>query len=747
MKKLLAFILLALPAFGQVFTNLALQNSPGGYAKIAPYAQIQLCYSTDSGIPCTNKAPTFTTDALSTTCALSSASGMIPGNPTSGTGCNNPGSADSDGNFTLFATAGLYRLCITSGTVKCQEVTVPGAAGGNVAAAPQFVMPYYPQVGSQPNLAGDNNITTDGNGNQGVNSETVHGTGAGKITMATGTPPSNPISGQIRLYGDSALNSLKCLTSGGGNGCPSFMGLFAQAAQVPPISVNATVGPSTNGNNPFWWMQRGDGTYDSLAGLDTFCDASGGPPCDGGSGLGSTLVFYKRMAITDTKVSPISFKNSLLALNHTAGVGTVTTNQDRGMSFFESNPVNDSATRYGLEGMQAELDFNCNGCTINGSPDGEVSTTSWQLNSLATTSYSTSLGTNAVRAEFFRNGANMDVGGNNVFNGIFANNVSSNPGGFVGAVYKASCVNSFATQAGLGCAALIFSASGNRFLSGQLGLFSFGSLVPGSGDWLIRNDVHGFNSNLNGNVGLNEIHMTDLGSLPINASFAITGAATVSQIASSWASSYNGSCSGGASTYGYTLVAVDSNGGTSNSAAIASGMTACTNPLTGGNPVTLSPNTPPYSTIFAQAARIDVYRTTGPMGLGKVGTLSCNNNMPIFGCNAFSDTGIAATTALPSGNTTGGISAGGDHTFTVSKGQHFNTFAAASDSAGTCTASAATTCTVTFTRAYTSAPVCTATDSTNITTLKVTPSTSSLIITTTGSTSDVFDYVCSGNPN
>jgi hypothetical protein len=84
---------------------------------------------------------------------------------------------------------------------------------------------------------------------------------------------------------------------------------------------------------------------------------------------------------------------------------------------------------------------------------------------------------------------------------------------------------------------------------------------------------------------------------------------------------------------------------------------------------------------------------------------------------------------------------------TLGRGQHINTKAAGNDFDGTCTASLATTCTVTFTTAYTSAPACVATDQTNIVAVKVTPSTTSLVITTSDRSSDVFAYHCAGNPN
>jgi hypothetical protein len=138
------------------------------------------------------------------------------------------------------------------------------------------------------------------------------------------------------------------------------------------------------------------------------------------------------------------------------------------------------------------------------------------------------------------------------------------------------------------------------------------------------------------------------------------------------------------------------------------------------------------------STELDISATTFRIGTG-------GSNVTLTGGGG--NTTIAATAGVvlsPGVSTT--VSTG-PFGFSGGKGQHFTTQAANNDHAGTCTAASATTCTVTFTTAYTSAPACVATDATNITTLKVTPSTTSLVITTTSSTSDVFDYVCVGNPN
>ena len=90
-------------------------------------------------------------------------------------------------------------------------------------------------------------------------------------------------------------------------------------------------------------------------------------------------------------------------------------------------------------------------------------------------------------------------------------------------------------------------------------------------------------------------------------------------------------------------------------------------------------------------------------------------------------------------------------------GGHLNQAAAGTTSAGAgtgtamagiCTASAATTCVVTFSQAYQATPVCNVTDQTTSANnaLHVTPATGSLTITATSS-SDTFAWMCVGNPN
>jgi hypothetical protein len=147
---------------------------------------------------------------------------------------------------------------------------------------------------------------------------------------------------------------------------------------------------------------------------------------------------------------------------------------------------------------------------------------------------------------------------------------------------------------------------------------------------------------------------------------------------------------------------------------------------------------------------------SGPAGTAAAPTFSPAANQGVYSINA-NALGLSVAsgnvlTLLSSGafSSAGSFTANGNNTtigFGGNKGQHFITQAAASDTAGTCTAAAATTCTVTFTTAYTSAPSCTVTDQTNIIAFKALPSTTNLVITTTSASSDVFSYICIGNPN
>lgn len=136
MKQLAAFLLFfSATVFAQTYSDVALQNSSSNYARVVPFAVVTVCASTDAATPCTNRITTYTDQTLTAPCTLIStiSFGNSGGNggPTSGTNCNNPGLADANGNFTVFAPVGLYRVCILSQNYVCLLKTIAAFTGGS----------------------------------------------------------------------------------------------------------------------------------------------------------------------------------------------------------------------------------------------------------------------------------------------------------------------------------------------------------------------------------------------------------------------------------------------------------------------------------------------------------------------------------------------------------------------------------------------------------------------------------------
>jgi hypothetical protein len=369
------------------------------------------------------------------------------------------------------------------------------------------------------------------------------------------------------------------------------------------------------------------------------------------------------MRFTDQQTEAPYGNNAAWMFNHFAGVGISTANQDRNVWMNTQTPANDSAARYGVENLQAETDFNCNGCTITGSPDGDVETGSFQLSDNMLTNPSPAGGIQTLRVNYTRTATAAAY-----FSGASAVNATWGPGsatgftgGSIGNVYYAQCQNNSAsTIPNLTCAAFdaLFPANPNHYANGQIALWnrSSGSYTPGANDFIIRSDILGETTALNGPVLFTALQSSNGGSAALTgtASLNLTGGFATTQ--ASALPTPTGTCSGGASTYTYELVGVDVNGGLV-PGSIAATNASCTNPLTSGNPVTLSISL--SSAAIEPFIRIDVYRTGGPMGTGKIGSLTCQQNGAGPNCNTFSDTGLTASGSAPTVNSTGTLAVAG----------------------------------------------------------------------------------------
>lgn len=359
---------------------------------------------------------------------------------------------------------------------------------------------------------------------------------------------------------------------------------------------------------------------------------------------------------------PPGGNNAMIVMDHVAGVGTSTANQDRTLWLGYKTPQGDTTTRYALEDIQAELDWYCSTCTINGSPDGEVTTASFELQDEAGANYSApSYGENVIRAQYFKAGVGSSSNGNySILNALFTVNQATFQAGFASAVTWQPTTNA-GTINNLMTVGLNVNYTSGTFTNGQIGLYAHGPSPGGSLNYLIRNDLAGLASVLNGPVTLSQINMNNVATLPVEASVTVTGAVTVAQATITAPSSVVCVGSPGSSQYAYEFVGVDSNGGQVASSAHNSTST-CADPLTSGNPATVEvTNTLATATQNGTFVRIDVYRTGGPMSTGKIGSLTCSAGQVSYGlaCNIFSDTGLTASGSVPTINTTGGISAAG----------------------------------------------------------------------------------------
>lgn len=437
---------------------------------------------------------------------------------------------------------------------------------------------------------------------------------------------------------------------------PNVQAFNGQPGEIPSVFF-----PKTDGNN-YPWVSV-DFTDDPI-----------------GSGAIGTPMFTHRTFASDIPgkniqyASNLAYKNSFWTINHRYGIGTSTTNQDRALSIFsENSPANDTASYKGFFGIQQELDINGNP-TFTPGPDNNIFGAQFQISTMMTGNSGAPLPATiaAVNASVFNAGTGYLFGSGNVLKGVnssFTNNASTAaPAGYTWYGYDSSW------GIGTGLATNMFGYGYSCTLPTTAVKFSTGNacwfipnraLTPGNNDQALESDWNtspGLSWLLAGPVVINGISSDQVQTMPINASANVIGSVTSSQI-SFTGSGMSGSCSGGASSYTYQLVFIDGNGGASPASAATPSINSCVNPLTVGNPVTLNINAiglqrndnASTAHAFQQASRIDVYRVSGPMATGKVGSLSCKFNLNVYGCNAFLDTGLAAGAALPTINTTGGM--------------------------------------------------------------------------------------------
>lgn len=435
----------------------------------------------------------------------------------------------------------------------------------------------------------------------------------------------------------------------------------ANTAYAVPSPTGANLcSPNTN---PFLYGFDGTNWY-PLSGIDG-ANTGATPPAPY-----AKLTFCRNIWFNDSATDPPLGKNSLALIYHLQnGVTTNKAVQDRGLFVYATNcqptgNCSDSTSHYAFEAIQSEQDIN--GLpTMTGSPDGEVTDISGNTTIYTTAAYGGgSFGTNVIRASLFRQAVGYDTQNMAAVYAMFNNNNASTTGNQTAYAFRGQCLAG-STPNGLGCAILAGNFPNTAALySNVIGLgqtflqFINNAWSPRDGvDWLVGNYQQNFNSQMNGKVYLNAIQANVPTVTPVTASLGVTPSITVSQAAAIFAPSAV-SCSGGASAYTYQFVGIDGNSGQVIGGSTGSGST-CTNPLTSGNPATITilPQSAANAALISQFQRIDVYRTSGPMGTGKIGSLTCAMVGELVGCLSFSDTGLTASGTTPSGNQTGSVNA------------------------------------------------------------------------------------------
>ena len=419
-------------------------------------------------------------------------------------------------------------------------------------------------------------------------------------------------------------------SAGAGSSPPS-----TNTAYSIPSPLNASLCPADV--NPLWYTQDSSGNWNSWMGVD---------PSSNNVTPTGTPEFCFRTWFNDTKVSPPEGNNTFVGIAHKSAIGTSAANQDRSLWVSHASPSGDSATRYGLEAIQAELDFNCNGCSITGSPDGEVTVDSLQMNDQTVNNVAMDgYGANVIRAEYFRSGTGVVANGvMNVIQGIYEENNATSHSTAFATIYQASCDNGVGGSPAIQCTGVNFSP-GDGFAANIAYRAAWdGSFTPNAsnGDWFLYNRVPNYMSWLYGGVYLPSL-LTNAGTIAVQGSFGITGGIQTTRINNATFTGSQSCATAGAASWVYRIVGLDAAGGQIAGANIT--VNSCAATLSGTNTISLS------GISYTGASQYCFYRITSggtPSSLGKLQCIaaaaSTGIQIPLVN---FVDTGLAGDSSTP----------------------------------------------------------------------------------------------------
>lgn len=705
-------------AFGQGTAAAAIPITINQSGAPIPSVLVTVCTTNPGTGACPVKVTTYTDITLGTACSGTLKALNNLSAPSVGSGCSNPGFSDGLGNVMVFAAAGAS-WCQFSGsglTTYSQPCIFPFASVGSLAW--QNIIGPGPsttllQMGSGGSLAptgsgqvaGTQNwflggildpvLTTSASGGSlpqatsisvQIAFNTALGISVPSRIVTVGTPGACGVSCSATItaptlpswaisYTAYSCSGISCspLQQTASNACVAITGncliqtvgagsapLTVQTAFVQPPNVQASSCPPSV--IPTMFIGDTAGNYQTQGGVDPFVDNTFGPPSPGG-----TLTFCRRLWVNDVGTSPPLGKNALVNIRHRFATGTSLGNQDRGLSILADTGTADVSTHYGLEAIQAELDFQ-GAPNINGSPDGEVAAASFQLSDSHTNLNSApgTLGTMAMRISTFRNGAGTYnactycLFGANIM--VTNQSVSSFGGAFMSGIEIT--MNDVGPSANASSVGIHINTPANRFVNFNRSL-QIDTVGTNAKDFNIYSAGSGTGGRnfFGGNVYLPNI-ITAASDIAVTGSLVASGSVGTAQFATPAFGNGNVVVNGttGATTWTYKVTAVDGNG--RETAVSGVGTTAVGNATLTGvnfNQITLS------STFVMGVGRYNVYRTVAggtPSTTGKIGTITVSGTIsPAQGlapADIFNDTGLAGDgTTPPTANTTGGVNAAG----------------------------------------------------------------------------------------
>lgn len=585
---------------------------------------------------------------------------------------------------------------IGSGVVNVVGLnTVLSTTGGSLNAATQFLVGWENSAlgSTYPTAQAQVSMTTCGGGACSIVISEPQPVYSGMLTWSvassqTSGGPYLGVSGCTAV--PVATTTCTMTTNGAGGTAPT-----ANTAFLQPPNVQAT--QCAGGVIPFGFTENYLGQFFASIGVD---------PSSNNGRTSGTLEFCEGFYVTDRQTPPLQGDNALVVFDHNVGTNTSASNQDRTAWFGSTNPIGDSATRYGIENIQGQITVNGHPTWL-GNPDSETTGITMTLADQTDASYGSGTpagGSNTMRLTYVREPAAGGTGlgsGGGIFVGMSNGYSSAAPAGTIlygadltwGGGGTATNLQGIGLNIGFPNTAQLFGTANYGITFGQSNIVGSNRPAVNATTYGVVNFITGLPFSFNGPTTQWSIGNSNPGSFPVYASMSDQGSITVTQVSGA-VQSGNGTCSGGASTYQYNIITVDGNGGTNPGTAQNTAAT-CTNPLTSGNPATINPNLTAIQ--IESAFRFDVYRTGGPMALGKIGSLTCVTNGVAPTCNSFVDTGLTASGTVPTTNTTGSASANQYFTTTNCNSTASTTSPAACGSASTgviLTAAAATSFTV-----------------------------------------------------